>query len=351
MLRRILLSPFALLWTLVLGLRHALYDTGVLHSVRPAIPTVAIGNLSFGGTGKTPHVELVLAALKRLGPIATLSRGYGRRGSEVHEVRAEDTTAQVGDEPLMLKRSHPDVRVFVGADRVAAFATIERTAPEVKAVVLDDAMQHRRLNAGLYILLTTYQRPYSRDAVVPAGHLRDLPARAKAAGIVVVTKCPAEAGDLDAERWRNRLGLRPDQRLFFSGLVHGLPRWLNGAGTVPQGPGAAALLVTGIADPAPLVAHARATWGTVRHMRFPDHHRFGPGDIDRLAEAFATFAGREKTIVTTEKDAVRLLPWTQGGALARVPIAVVPVQARILNDPDGFNALLRQHLGAHTAYG
>src|SRR5262245_37384658 len=120
MLSRILLSPFSLIWGLVLHCRHFLYDQGIMKSHRPAVPTIVIGNLALGGTGKTPHVELVLRALRGAGPLASLSRGYGRAGGEFHEVRTGDTTASAGDEPLMLKRAHPEVRVFVGADRVQA---------------------------------------------------------------------------------------------------------------------------------------------------------------------------------------------------------------------------------------
>ena len=368
MLRRILLSPFALLWGLVLRLRHALYDAGILKSHRPAVSTIVVGNLSFGGTGKTPHVELVLDALVGVEPIATLSRGYGRSGKEIREVNGvalrqaqgdmnvEDTADTVGDEPLMLKRAHQKVRVFVGADRVAAVEEIQRSVPDVKAVILDDAFQHRRLNAGLNILLTTWAKPYCDDALVPAGTLRDLKSRAKAAQVVVVTKCPMDPRDagskpgMTGKEWRERLGLRPEQRLFFSGLEHGTPQAINGPANVPTGPSATALLVTGVADPEPLLAHVRSVWGRVQHMAFPDHHAFSRADVDRLAQAFATFAGPEKTLVTTAKDAVRLLPLIKGSALEKVPIAVVPVKARILNDPDGFHALLRQHLRADPAH-
>lgn len=364
MLRRILFFPFALIWGMVLWLRHAFYDAGILQSVRPSVPTIVIGNLSFGGTGKTPHVQLVATALMDVGPLATLSRGYGRlredasaSQGEVVEVREESSAAEVGDEPLMLKRAMPQVRVFVGADRVKAIEAIQRAVPGVKAVILDDAFQHRGLNAGLNMLLTTWDKPYCDDALVPAGNLRDLKSRAKAAQVVVVTKCPRDAGSgvgttAVVGEWRKTLGLAPDQRLFFSGLEHGAPVPVNGPSAVATGPGTRALLVTGIADPGPLVAHARKTWGEVRHVAFRDHHPFTPADIERLANTYATFAGPENGgIVTTEKDAVRLLPLVKGSPLEQVPIAVVPVKAVILNDPDGFVDLLRRHPAAHPAHG
>lgn len=350
--RRILLAPIGWSWGLILRVRHALFDRGILKSHRPAVPTIVVGNLSFGGTGKTPHVELVLESLRDLSPLATLSRGYGRSGRELREVMPGDRAIDVGDEPLMLKRAHPGINVFVGADRVNALQGIRQAVPGVKAVVLDDAFQHRRLDAGLNILLTTWGRPWSDDALVPAGTLRDLKARARTAQVVIVSKCPLPPSAGEQARWRDRLRLGTEQHLFFSAIEHGTPAFIHAAhGEVPIGRDAAALLVTGIADPGPLLEHARKTWGMVGHVAFPDHHPFSPADIGRLAGVFATFARPPKTIITTAKDAVRLLPLIPGSALENDPIAVVPVKAGILNEPDGFAALLRQHVAAHPPRG
>jgi tetraacyldisaccharide 4'-kinase len=144
--------------------------------------------------------------------------------------------------------------------------------------------------------------------------------------------------------------LRDDQQLFFSDLEHGAPRAINGPAEVPAGPAAGALLVTGIADPGPLLAHARTIWGNVEHVAFRDHHAFSEADARGLAERMAIFASPSKTLVTTEKDAVRLRPHL-AGALRDIPVAVVPVKARILNDPERFNELLRRHLGTDQAHG
>ncbi|MFZ1691706.1 MAG: tetraacyldisaccharide 4'-kinase, partial [Flavobacteriales bacterium] len=217
---RTFLKPFALLYGAILRLRHALYDAGVLRAVRPAVPTIAIGNLALGGTGKTPMLELVLRTLAGTAPLATLSRGYGRNGTGLHEVQATDTFELSGDEPLQVKRKFPEARVFVGADRVGAIARIQAMVPGVKAVLLDDALQHRRLDAGLNILLTTWQRPWCDDALLPAGRLRDLPSRRKAAQIVVVTKCPDLPSPEEQARWRERLGLSMEQELFFAGIAY-----------------------------------------------------------------------------------------------------------------------------------
>ena len=358
MLKRIILFPIALLWGLVLWVRHVLYDAGVLPNLQPNIPSIVIGNLSLGGTGKTPHVRLVIESLIGLAPLATLSRGYGRSGTGFREVNANDTAASAGDEPLMIKRAHPEVRVFVGADRVRAIQQIEKMVPDVKAVILDDAFQHRRLSAHLNIVLTTWQRPWSVDALLPAGTLRDLKSRANAAQVVVVTKCPpnllittADPENAIHREWRHKLRLSESQHLYFSALQYAAPRGMNGNTAVTTGPGTSALLVTGIADPDPLLLHARATWEHVHHLAFRDHHNYTPADVVRLAALFATFAGRQKTILTTEKDAERLMPLIAGSALEHAPIAVVPVKAQILNHPERFDDLLRSHLATHRTNG
>lgn len=347
---RLLLLPFSLLFGVVLRIRHFLYDSGWKNSAEAELPSIVIGNVVLGGTGKTPHVELALRILMENGPLATLSRGYGRDGEGFHEVHREDHARVVGDEPLMLKRKFSGVRVFVGADRAAGMENIRKVAPEVKAVVLDDAFQHRKLKASLNIVLTTWQKPWFKDHLLPAGNLRDLPSRARAADAVVVTKCPKLPSIAEQNRWRERLNLRPEQPLFFSGLAYADPRSLqDSAMKVPTGANASALLVTGIADPSHLLEHARTLFGNVYHMAFRDHHVFSAADEMRIASRFATFVGPEKTLITTEKDATRLGPALLDGPMEDIPIAVISVKAEILDEPHLFSALLRSHVATHKA--
>lgn len=354
--RRILLAPFAWLYGAVLRVRHLLFDAGVLKSVRPAVPTIAIGNLALGGTGKTPMLELVLHTLAGMKPLATLSRGYGRTGTDIREVQATDTAAQSGDEPLQVKRKFPEARVFVGADRVGAIEQIQRAVVGVKAVVLDDALQHRRLDAGLNILLTTWQRPWCYDALVPAGRLRDLPSRRKAAQIVVVTKCPALPSPEEQKQWRERLRLSDAQELFFAGIEYEelqleVEGWRLEVGNNPQPsinlqpPTGQLLLFTGIENPQPLIDHLQRS-ATVEHLAFPDHHAFTRTDLKRIAERYATFAPGPKTLVTTEKDAARLGA-LKGTPLEALPLATIGIRAVILNELERFAELIRRHVGPH----
>jgi tetraacyldisaccharide 4'-kinase len=280
-------------------------------------------------------------------PLATLSRGYGRQGTDFHEVRATDTATKSGDEPLQVKRKFPEVRVFVGADRVKAIAQIKEQVRGLKAVVLDDALQHRPLEAGLNILLTTWQRPYSEDMLVPAGTLRDVTSRAQAAQVVVVTKCPHVPDTTEQQRWRQRLGLRVGQELFFSGIAYDAPKMATGS---DQPTTDNCLLVTGIADPAPLVAHVRGLFKQVEHVAFPDHHAYSPADLVRLAERYAKFAPGPKMLVTTEKDATRLGSVIAGSPLQGVLLATIGMRAVILNEPARFEHLIRHHVGPHQAH-
>ena len=348
-----ILLPFSWLYGGLLRVRHWLFDAGVLHSSTAPIPTIVVGNLSFGGTGKTPHVELVLRCLDGVAPLATLSRGYGRNGFGTLKVEAVDDAYGVGDEPLQLKRKFPEVHVYVGADRVKAIGVIMKEVSEVKAIVLDDAFQHRRLNAGFSILLTTWAKPWFADHLLPAGTLRDLPVRARAADVVVVTKCPLLPSMEEQAAWRAKLRLNDAQHLFFSTLEYDEPRLLARDGSW-GGPvelaGASVLLLTGIADPAPLVEHVKGHVKEFDHLPFPDHHTFSATDLRKAADRLATFATAPKLLVTTEKDAMRLLPHLQTGPLANIPIVVIGVKAVILNEPERFTALLRHYVAPHQAH-
>lgn len=350
---RLLLLPLAWLYALVLRIRHGLYDSGVLRASAPPVPTIALGNIALGGTGKTPHTELVLRTLLGQGPVplATLSRGYGRKGQAFHEVAVEDDSTVAGDEPLMLKRKFTGVRVFVGADRTAAVHAIMGVMPDVRAIVLDDALQHRAFKAGMNLVLTTWEHPWYKDHLLPAGNLRDLAYRARQADAVIVSKCPGLPAAEEQLRWRKRLGLAREVPLFFSTLRYEPPRYVQGGtGEVPCGHGTAAVLLTGIADPAPLAEHLSTLFGTVRHLAYGDHHAFTTADLRKVASVFHSFATGPKTLITTEKDAARIGNALRTGPLQALPVAVIGVQARILNEPHAFEALIRTHVATHPTH-
>ena len=348
-LLRILLAPFTLVHAGILRVRHLLFDTGVISTVRPGIPTIAIGNLALGGTGKTPMLELVLRILKGSEDLATLSRGYGRKGSDLREVEITDAVDLSGDEPLQVKLKFPHAHVFVGADRVGGIQAIHEKLPDVRTVILDDALQHRKLNAGLNILLTTWHRPYCDDSLFPAGTLRDLRYRAEAAQVIVVTKCPALPSEADRENWRHRLRINAHQQLFFSGIEYDQLRAFNDTAIVKEEK-PKILLFTGIADPGPLLLHVQSSAQSVEHIAFKDHHSFTSKDLNRLAAVFGKFAPGPKMLVTTEKDAARLRSVIKGSALEGLPLFVIGMRAVILNEPERFAELIQRHVATHTTH-
>jgi tetraacyldisaccharide 4'-kinase len=318
-----MLRPLAWLYGAIVRFRNRLYDRGWLHTTRPAVATICVGNLSTGGTGKTPFVEYLVDLLKERYPIATLSRGYRRRTRGFLLADPSHTAADIGDEPMQLHRKFPTLAVAVGEERVSAISSLMEARPGTALVILDDAFQHRPVRAHLNILLTDFSHPYVRDRMLPAGNLRDHPESASRADIIVVTKCPAGLSLKEVEPYRKMLELDPYKPLFFSHLVYSDPRDFQ-TWEIRQPPsGASVLLVCGIANPEPLVRQLERAVGPVDTLAFRDHHPFTRSDIERISSRFAGMAASLRVIVTTEKDAVRLEPYRS--LLADLPVFVQPV--------------------------
>ena len=287
-LRNILLAPLSWLYGLAIGIRHMLYDMHILHSREVGIPTICVGNLSVGGTGKTPHIEWLIRQLGSRYKVAVLSRGYRRRSRGFVLADEHSTAETLGDECMQLHRKFPNVPIAVCRDRIEGIEQLTKHCPKVQVVLLDDAYQYRRLRCGFYILLTTADRLYTEDHMMPWGRLRDFARQSQKANAVIVTKCPDTMTPIDRRVVSNRLQLPAYQNLFFSGIQYQpLPKFKN------------ALLLTGIARPEYLVQHI----GDIPHLSYPDHHRFTKADIRHIAEA----AGQADIIFTTEKDYARLL--------------------------------------------
>jgi len=302
-----LTKALTVLYAGVLWLRHACYDTGLIKSVRPAIPTLCIGNITVGGTGKTPHTELVLRLCHRDMPVAVLSRGYGRISKGFRYVAVDDCVADVGDEPLQIKKKFPQAVVAVDRNRLEGVKKIQEDHPQVKLVVLDDAFQYRKLNPSFSILLSPYSRPFTRDTLLPFGRLRDLPAQAKRAQVVVVSKAPPTISSLEREHQYKMLKISKNQQLFFSCYTYGPPCAL-----FPQVPAFDSspvmadkvIALTGIARPESFLAHIGKQARVLEHLKFPDHHRFTKKDALRIHALQTKHPGIP--IYTTEKDALRL---------------------------------------------
>lgn len=326
------LKPLASLYGGIMRLRNAAYARGLKRSFGFDFPVIGVGNLRVGGTGKTPAVAWLAERLLKEHPIGTISRGYGRQTRGFRLLTAEDRSADAGDEPVLLHRRLSPLggAVAVGERRVEALPALLLERPDLRAVLLDDAFQHRAIRPGLQILCTAWGQLYTDDACLPAGRLREPAHGAARAEVVLVTKCPSELlrkeGQAVRAQLRKKLALHPEQDLFCAGLDYGQIRpFATGAGAapLPEQPDRVVVL-SGIAEPGPFQAFARERFADaeVLDMAFADHHAWREGDLQKLREALAGAAN--PLVLTTEKDAVRL------GDLDRrlksgLPIAVQPV--------------------------
>ena len=289
--------PLSVMYGWVVYFRNKCYDWGWLPARAYDLPILCVGNLSTGGSGKTPMVEWLLARLLPGKRVAVLSRGYRRKSRGFQLATPQSTAAEIGDEPLQIARKFPQAVVAVDADTQRGIEHLKAKAdPEL--IILDDGFQHRRVIPSRSILLTSYDELYPLEAYLPAGNLRDHRTQAYRADLVVVTKCPEPLSAADRDRIRGILQLKPDQLLAFSFLCYGDPVDLNGQPVASDALAQPLTLVTGIARPAPLLAHLRRLGVQYEHLKFPDHHRFSDGELKRLQS--------RQPILTTEKDAVRL---------------------------------------------
>ncbi|HVZ24933.1 MAG TPA: tetraacyldisaccharide 4'-kinase [Sediminibacterium sp.] len=337
---RVLLLPVALVYGAVVILRNWLYDKNYIKSASFNFPLICVGNLSMGGTGKSPMTEYLVRLLRPHYRIATLSRGYKRKTSG-YVLAGPDTTAlELGDEPMQFHLKFPDVAVASCEERIVGIPHLLQDVPDLQAIILDDAFQHRSVRAGLNILLTEYANPYSYDFFLPTGDLRDQRSSAKRAQIIVVTKCPY---DLSAERREELIrDLRPapHQQVFFTTIEYGTPyhiiqhqdEWL----ITPRDE---VLLVCGIANPKPLKEYLHAKTHTYYQQDYSDHHIFSIDDLREIQKRFENIPSRDKMILTTEKDAVRLVKFAE--ELRQMPLYVLPIRHFFLfNEAERFHQLI-----------
>lgn len=328
---RFFLYPIALLYGGVMAIRNFLYDSGFLPSKLHDVQVISVGNLSMGGTGKSPHVEYLIRLLSRRSNIATLSRGYGRKTSGFLEVSNSHSFLDVGDEPRVFKENYPSLPVFVDANRNRGVQEIIKKHPDVECVILDDAFQHRSLVPGMSILLTDYSKLYIKDLMLPTGGLREPQWGAQRADIIVVTKCPSIFSPVDARAIRKQLNVKPYQKVYFSYLSYGNPKPVfdnKHPKNIKLSKNQSVLLFTGIAKPSILEYHLKDEVKNIEHIRFGDHHNFMINDIQRILQQFEKMKGEEKIILTTEKDAVRLQSEGIKELLGKKPLYFIPVQVQ-----------------------
>ncbi|UZO80583.1 tetraacyldisaccharide 4'-kinase [Aquimarina sp. ERC-38] len=318
---RIILFPIIPVYYTITWVRNFLYDKGILKQTSFNLPVIAVGNLSTGGTGKSPMVEYLIDLLRKTNKIAVLSRGYGRKTKGFYQVEVESNAHEVGDEPLQIKKKFPYVKVAVAENRVQGIQKLLEEEPW-DAILLDDAFQHRKVKASGYILLTTYDQLYVDDMVLPTGNLREPKSGAKRGDIIVVTKCPKNLTQKDAVLITDKLKLASGQHLFFSTIIYDR-QVKNKNSQIPLSnlKRNSFLLVTGIANPDTLISYLNEQQLQFTHLNFPDHYHFNDKDI-------AKFNTYDK-VLCTEKDYVRL-----SGHLPEEKLWYQPIKTTFLFDQE-----------------
>jgi tetraacyldisaccharide 4'-kinase len=336
---RILLLPFALVYWAVIVLRNWLFDKNILKTAEFGLPLINVGNLSVGGTGKSPMVEYLLVLLKDQFNVATLSRGYKRK-TKGYALADDDTTAlEIGDEPMQFHLKFPDVPVAVGEQRIEAIPQLLHDKPETQAIILDDAFQHRSIKAGLNILLTDYNNLFTRDFYLPTGDLRDLKSSYKRAEIIVVTKCKPDLSEEEKKKLVKEIAPLPHQHIFFTSIQYGSLYHIINNSVTRLDEETEVLLVSGIASPRPLKKWLEEYSSSYSLLQYADHHIFTIDDLNDIRKRFENMEETKKIILTTEKDAVRLVKFRQ--AIEGLPVYVVPIRHHFLfKDEDKFNKLI-----------
>lgn len=339
---RLFLFPLSLLYGGILILRNYLYDKKIIGSIEFNIPIIGVGNLSIGGTGKSPMVDYLAGLLKPHFQIATLSRGYRRRTSGYVLANESSTSIEIGDEPMQFHLSHPEIAVAVGEKRIEAVPQLLYDRPDTKLIILDDAFQHREIKAGMDILLTDYSNLYTRDFFLPTGDLRDQKNSAHQAKIIVVTKCPPSLTHEEALSIKNELDLLPHQQVFFISIEYGDPYHIITKEKRQLSKQDEVLLICGIANPEPLTNYIHEVSKTYDAIFYSDHHIYNIDDLSDMKMRFDLIHSEEKMYLTTDKDAVRLVKFKD--RIMNLPFYVLPISLKFLfNQKDAFDQLILQY--------
>lgn len=338
---RLLLLPLAFIFDLITRIRNKMYDTGWKPSVGFDLPVICIGNLTVGGSGKTPMVEYLIRLLGSSTNVATLSRGYGRRTKGFRVGSAGENAKTIGDEPYQIySKFGSQVPVVVCEDRVFAIPNILNQFPKTRVILLDDAFQHRRVKPGISILLTDYHKPFYNDYLLPYGRLRESSSGAKRADVIVVTKCPDHISDEEMTSIRSRIHQVAAKPIFFSTIRYGLPQPMHDhirtcAGNV--------VLVTGIANPEVVLEYVKENFNLQKHFEYADHHYYTLDDLLEI-EDFISINGIT-CILTTDKDRAKLLSCEVKDMVQRLPFFSLPIAMEFVQNGKEFDAIVQDFAG------
>lgn len=336
-LLRKLLFPFSLIYLLITAVRNVLYDTGLFKSYSFQVPVIAIGNLSTGGTGKTPQTEYLIRFLSDKYRVAALSRGYKRK-SKGFVLGDDDSNADIlGDEPYQFHQKFPNIKVAVDADRRHGIEQLLSLSPGPEIIILDDAYQHRRVKAGFYVLLTSYGDLYADDLILPAGNLRESRSGAKRADVIVVTKCPSGLSENERTVITKKLKPKKSQKVYFTCIEYDTAVYSDSVRLdVDEIMHKPKVLVAGIAKPKPFFSYLQQQGDEA--LAFPDHHDFSDKELADLNER-----SLHKIIITTEKDYMRLR-----GKLPADRLFYLPIKSRFLEGGADFDKTILDYVGKNT---
>lgn len=342
---QILLFPLALLYGFVMMIRNLMFDYGILRSEKFSTPVISVGNLTFGGTGKTPHIEYLINLLKDKFPVATISRGYGRKSEGFIIASVKSSAKYIGDEPLQYVNKFSTIKVAVDEKRVRGIKKITSIFPSVKVVLLDDAYQHRWVKPGLSLLLTDYHKLYSEDHVFPSGWLREFRSGAARADIIIVTKTPKIFSPITKRRIIDDLKPLPQQKIFFSYIRYGEPVPAFNDNIWPEKL-SYLLLFTGIANDYPIREHLSRKCTNLIVLKFPDHHQYTESDLEKIRKTWEDLPTMKKALITTEKDIMRLKSAETNIFAKNLPLYYLPIDIEFHgSDKESFDNLVLEYVG------
>ena len=333
-LLRIFLFPLAVLYDWITQIRNFLYDRRFFQTVESPVLSISVGNLSVGGTGKTPFVAYLIGLIDRNQETAVVSRGYGRKTKGLRIAEKTSSPAEIGDEPLQLLLNFPEIVLIVAEKRILTFPLFHHKFPQIKYLILDDAYQHRSAGRHFNILLTDYSRLFSEDFVLPAGRLRESRKGAKRASAVIVTKCPVELENQEKEKIRTQIAkyTLPETPIFFAKIKYFEPKPVFE--NTNLGITKTIILITGIAHTEALRRELTQTYEILEYVAWADHVAY---DLDKIREIKTKYDFWKKkkeniSLLSTEKDAVKLRFFTE---LADFPIFYLPIQTAFLESEKG----------------
>jgi len=315
------------LYGIFVGIFQGLYLSGILRSVKFNIPVISIGNLTVGGTGKSPHAEYLIRLLQDYLPVGLISRGYLRKTRGHLNVGIHSTAEEVGDEPLQIKLKFPEIPVAVNENRAYGIPLLLKHHPDIKTIIMDDGYQHLQVKPGLNILLTDYNHLYADDYLLPSGRLREWRYGSTRADVVVVTKCPRQLNEETKQTISQKLRIGSKQKLFFSRIAYGVPyNIFNGNEKFPLNPGLEIILISGIAQSENLLQYLYSMTASVKEFKYEDHHFFTTDELMQVIKTYTSVSHFNKVLLTTEKDAVRIKKYESLFSENDIKLYAIPIE-------------------------